>query len=143
MNTHGHLVDANMVLCDAQALPDTTSGDSTNMVDVGVGAGNTAWLYVYANNDVEIASDQAFAMELQCFTADTAASAVSPIDDGHVELLTKTAADGEMAFAAGDLIGCWGLSPEMLGTSRWVQLLFTTDADESDDDVDAFVVFKP
>lgn len=148
-------------LSDAQALPNATAADSTNMVYVGKQTNGAVWVAVYANTAITIATDKAFSIELQSYSADTAASAISPFSkdndggnvvasgatsepDAHLYLLHKTSADGELAFSAGDLICEIGISGRMLDAigHNYVQLVYTTDANESSEKVDAFVYLK-
>ena len=138
------------VLSDGQALPNAGAADSTNMVDISGRTGGRMYIGVYANNAVEIATGQAFSIELQAFTADTAASAVAPfssesvLEPAHYYPLYKTSADAALAWIAGELITEIPVPENMLGLMSYdfVQLVYTTDADESDDDVDAFVYYR-
>ena len=149
-------------LSDAQALPNATAVDSTNMVYVGGKTGGSLWINVYANTTIVIATAQAFSIEFQSFSTDTAASAISPFstankggiyqatgtseDEAHIYLLHKTSTEGELNFAAGDLMCSFGIPEDMLRllSHDYVQLVYTTDADESAaEKVDAFVWVKP
>ena len=148
-------------LSDAQTLPDGTAVDSTNMVFVGGPTGGQLWINVYAETAVVIATAQAFSIELQSYSADTAASAISPFStsnkggipqatgtsepDAHYYLLYKTSADNELAFAAGDLITQCAIPEDMLRllSHDYVQLVYTTDATETSETVTAFVWIKP
>jgi len=148
-------------LSDAQTLPNATAVDSTAMVYVGGKTGGSLWINVYANTAVTIATGQAFNIEFQSFSADTAASAIPPFStsnkggmyqasgtaesDAHIYLLHKTSADGELAFAAGDLMCSFGVPEDLMRllSHTYVQLVYTTDANESSETVDAFVWIKP
>ena len=148
-------------LSDAQTLPDSTSADSTNMVYVGKNTNGALWVNVYANTNISIATGQAINIELETFSADTAASAIAPFStanyggdvaygaataetNAHAYLLHKTDADGQLDFVAGDLICEFGIPSSMLDAlgHTYVQLKYTTDADESSEKVDAFVYAK-
>ena len=146
---------------DAQTLPDSGAVDSTSMVYVGGPTGGQQWINVYATTAVTIATGQAFSIELQSYSADTAASAISPFStsngggipqasgtsepDAHYYILHKTSADGELAFAAGDLMTQCAIPEDMLRllSHDYVQLVYTTDANESSETVTAFVWIKP
>ena len=149
-------------LSDAQALPNATSVDSTNMVEIVGATGGQLWINVYANTAISIATGQLFYIELQGFSADTAASATSPFstanngginpasgtleDEAHYWLLHKTSGDGQLDFAAGDLVTQCAIPEDMfrLLSYDFVQLRYETDADESSTEkVDAFVWIKP
>ena len=146
------------MLSDGQTLPDATSVDSTNMAYVGGPTGGKLRLAVYAKTAIAIASAQAFNIEFQAYSADTAASATSPFsnandgaqaaagsgtlhDEAHLYLIHKTSADGAIAFSAGDLIIDIGLPESNLAllSYDYVQLVYTTDATETGETVDAFV----
>ena len=99
---------------------------------------------------ISIATAQLFKIELQAFTADTAASATSPFqtagvleDNAHVLLLDKDSNDGQLDFAVGDLILQWIVPGEWLDllSYDYIQLVYTTDADESAETIDAFTHF--
>lgn len=148
-------------LSDAQTLPDSTSEDSTNMVYIGGPTAGQLWINVYANTAITIATAQAFNIELEGYSSDTAASATPPFtktnsggipqasgtaeNDAHYYLLHKTSADGELAFDAGDLITQCAIPEDLmrLKSYDYVQLKYTTDANESSEKVDAFVWVKP
>lgn len=141
------------ILSDGQALPNATSADSTNMVYIGRNTGGRLAISVYARTDISIATAQAFNIELEVFTADTAASAVNPHSektttpndtanpDCHLYLVHKTSADGVLTWSAGDMIAQFVIPGEWfdLVNYDWLQLKYTTDADESSETVDAFM----
>jgi len=148
-------------LAAAQTLPNATTDDSTNMVYVGGKTGGRLWIDVYANNAVEIATGQAFNIEFESYSADTASSAIAPFSTGnlggrcksgeateettaHYYILHKTDADDECAFVAGDLMTQMAIPEDLLHAlgHTYVQLKYTSDADESADKIDAFVYSK-
>ena len=138
---------------NGQTLPDSTTADSTTMVYVGGQSGGALMISVYARTAVSIATGQAFNIELEAFTSDAPTSAVSPFsadnsgssptaeNDAHFYLLHKTSADNPLAFSAGDLITQCGVPFQLLDklSYDYIQLKYTTDADESAETVDAFV----
>ena len=147
-----------VMLSDSQILPNATSVDSTNMAYVGGPTGGKLRIAVYAAEAIAIADGQAFNIELQTFSSDTAASAISPFsnandgaqaaggsgtshDVAHMYLLHKTTADDAIAFTAGDLMVDIGLPEPMMALlgHDYVQLVYTTDANESSETVDAFI----
>jgi len=162
-NYHGLATSAIVkVLSDAQTLPSATSVDSTNMVEVGLATKGNLWINVYANTDITIATGQAFNIELEGYTADTAASATPPFSvdnggmatsvngggtaesDAHFYLLHKTSADGELAFSAGDLITQIAVPEDLFRALSYdfAQLKYTTDVNESSEKVDAIAFYK-
>ena len=148
-------------LSDAQSLPNAGGADSTNMVGIAGATGGQQWISVYANTAISIATGQAFSIELQGFTSDTAASATSPFstsngsgrnhatgtleDNAHYYLLHKTSADAQLDFAKGDLVAQCAIPEDMFRLLGYdfVQLRYLTDADESSEKVDALVWVKP
>jgi len=162
MNYHGIATSAVVgILSDAQTLPNATSVDSTNMVDITGPTKGNMWINVYANTAITIATGQAFNIELEGFTADTAASATPPFSvdnngmktsvdtgtaesDAHFYLLHKTSADGELGFSAGDLVTQVAIPEDLFRALEYdfVQLKYTTDASEVSEKVDAFVFYK-
>ena len=138
---NGHNIDQELILSEDQALPNNTSADSTNMVKVGGKTGQKLSILVYATTDIDVLSAKVASIELQAFTADTAASAVSPIANAHVYGLHKTADDGAIDLASGDLV-CEIPIPETLFAENdytWVQLVYSTDDNLSTMKVNAFV----
>ena len=138
---NGYNIDQELILSEDQALPNNTAVDSTNMVKVGGKTGQKLSILVYATTDIDVLTGKVASIELQAFTADTAASAVSPIENAHVYGLHKTAADGAIDLASGDLV-CEIPIPEILFAENdytWVQLVYATDDDLSAMKVNAFV----
>ena len=139
-------------LSDAQTLPSSTTVDSTKMALIGASTDGGLVISVYAHTDISIATGQAFSIEVETYNADTAASARPPFTfstsspatyvfqaNCHYYILHKTSADGALTFQAGDLITQYILGPDQLWTDTYIQLKYTTDADESTESVDAFV----
>jgi hypothetical protein len=132
---YGYYTDDALVLSDAQALPNATSADSTNIVKLNPNTNGRIEIAIYANTDITVATGEAFSIELEAGATSTAASATSPIDDGHVYLVHKTSADDAMTFSEGDLITRY-IVPESV--EDYVQLVYATDGDLSTMKVDAF-----
>lgn len=157
---YGKIIVGDMI-SDAQTLPSSTSEDSDNMVNVGGQLDGRLWIDVYAGTAISIATGQILYIELQGFTADTAASATSPFtvtnqggingasgtleDNAHIYLLHKTSSDAQLDFDAGDLMCQMAIPEDMfrLLSYDFVQLRYETDANESSETVDAFVYVKP
>lgn len=142
---NGFYTDADLILSDAQALPSGAAADSTNMVRVGGPTGGKTSILVYAATDIDVLTGKTFSIELQAFTADTAASAVSPVANAHVYGLHKTSADAAIDLAEGDLVTEIAI-PEMLlneNSYTYVQLVYLTDDDLSAMKVNSFVRVQP
>jgi len=148
-------------LSAAQTLPNAGGVDSTNMGYIGLGnTGGRIWLDVYANTAITIATGQAFSIEFQSYSSDTAASAIPPFStanaggkagatgtaesDAHYYIMHKTSDDGELAFSAGDLMTQMAIPEDLLRllSHDYVQLRYLTDADEHTEKVDAFIYAK-
>jgi len=151
-NTHGIGISkvVGEFLSDAQTLPNAGTVDSTNMVNIAGATGGRLYLSVFANTATEIVTGQAFSIELQGFTSDTAASATGihssagVVEPAHYYILHKTSADDQIAWLEGELIAEIPLPEKMLKALSydWVQLVYLTDADESADKVDAFIHYR-
>ena len=139
-------------ISDAQTLPNGTSVDSTNMVYVDGSTNGGLMISVYANNDITIATGALFNIEVETYSADTAASARPPFTfttsspatkafqaNCHLYILHKTSADGELAFNAGDLMCQYVIPPDQMWTDTYIQLKYTTDGSEQTEKVDAFI----
>jgi len=140
-------------LSDAQTLPNATAVDSTNMVYVGDNTNGKLWIDVYANTAISIANTFVLHIDLQGFTADTAASATAPFSTAGAVLanttplyriLSITASGGATVFAAGDLMTQCAIPEDLFALLSYdfVQLVYTTTANESAETVDAFVYSK-
>uniref|UniRef100_A0A6H1ZPY2 Uncharacterized protein n=1 Tax=viral metagenome TaxID=1070528 RepID=A0A6H1ZPY2_9ZZZZ len=149
-------------LSDAQTLPNAGSVDSTNMVNIVGPTSGRLWIDVYACTAIAIANTYVLHIAMQGFTADTAASATAPhsianksglpgasgtvLTEGTAffYLMHMTAGTAGVSWTAGDLI-CQAAIPEdmfRLLSYDFVQLVYTTTANESSETVDAFVYFK-
>lgn len=125
-------------LSDGQAIGYGGSKlDSTNMAFIGGPTGARQTLSVYAQTAISIATGEYWYVEVEVFTADTAASAVSPFktagaaeDNAHLYLLHKTSADAQLDFAAGERI-CEYVLPNWFYEDGvkydWVQVTMITD----------------
>lgn len=158
-NYHGRV---NIVgeLSDAQALPNATSSDSTNMVDIGDPTLSHLWIDVYTESGLTVSTGNAFSIELESYSADTAASAIPPFtkdngggiqgasgtaeSDAHMYLIHKTSADGELAFSANDLVTQIAIPEDLLRLSghTFVQLKYNSDEDLRAYTLTAFVYTK-
>ena len=143
------------MLSDGQDLPNNTSVDSDSMAYVGGTTNGSLAISVYANTAISIADTKVFKIDLQGYTSDTAASATSPFSSSNSGLTGTALANatapytifdglasgGAMAFSKGDLITQVVLPQELLDklSYDWVQLVYTTTADESSELVDAFL----
>lgn len=129
-----YVVDQNLILSSAQALPSNTSVDSTNVVDYGGNSGGLAKIVVKANTDIAIANGKALTI------AASYGSTSTPTDTLDKVLFTKTAASAGFAYVAGDTIVEEIIPDSLPDNYRFLKLSYTTTANESTEKVDAYVV---
>ena len=149
-------------LSDGQTLPNAGSVDSTNMVAIGGPTLGKLWIDVYAATAITIANTYVLHIAMQGFTADTASSATAPhsisnksgilgasgtvLTEGtaYYYLMHMTAGSAGVTWAINDLI-CQAAIPEdmfRLLSYDFVQLVYTTTANEASEKVNAFVYTK-
>ncbi len=129
-----YVVDQNLILSSAQALPNNTSADSTNVVDYGGNSGGLAKIVVKANTDIAIANGKALTITASYGSTST------PTDTLDKVLFTKTAAPTGFSYAAGDTIVEEIIPDSLPDNYRFLKLTYTTTANESSEKVDAYVV---
>lgn len=129
-----YVVDQNLILSSAQALPSSTSADSTNVVDYGGNSGGLAKIVVKANTNIAIANEKALTITASYGSTST------PTDTLDKVLFTKTAAAAGFSYAAGDTIVEEIIPDSLPDNYRFLKLSYTTTADESSEKVDAYVV---
>lgn len=129
-----YVVDQNLILSSAQALPNNTAADSTNVVDYGGNSGGLAKIVVKANTDIDIANGKALTITASYGSTST------PTDTLDKVLFTKTAPAAGFSYAAGDTIVEEIIPDSLPDNYRFLKLTYTTTANESTDKVDAYVV---
>ncbi len=130
-----YVVDQNLILSSAQALPNNGSADSTNVVDYGGNSGGLAKIVVKANTDIDIGNGKALTITASYGSTST------PTDTLDKVLFTKTAAGAAgFSYAAGDTIVEEIIPDSLPDNYRFLKLTYTTTADESSEKVDAYVV---
>lgn len=129
-----YVIDENLILSKAQALPNATSGDSTNVVKYGGNSLGYMKIVVKAHSAVSIADTKALTIVAKYGSTNT------PTDTLNKVLYTATASGSAIAFAPGETI-CEEIIPDSLPDDyKYVKLTYTTTANESTDTVDAYVV---
>ena len=129
-----YVVDQNLILSSAQALPNNNAADSTNVVDYGGNSGGLAKIVVKANTNIAIANEKALTITASY------GSTNKPTDTLDKVLFTKTAAAAGFSYAAGDTIVEEIIPDSLPDNYRFLKLTYTTTADESTEKVDAYVV---
>ena len=129
-----YVVDQNLILSSAQALPNATAADSTNVVDYGGNSGGLAKIVVKANTNIAIANGKALTITASYGSTST------PTDTLDKVIFTKTAAAAGFSYAAGDTIVEEIIPDSLPDNYRFLKLTYTTTANESTEKVDAYVV---
>ena len=129
-----YVVDQNLILSSAQALPNATAADSTNVVDYGGNSGGLAKIVVKANTNIAIANGKALTITASYGSTST------PTDTLDKVLFTKTAGAEGFSYAAGDTIVEEIIPDSLPDNYRFLKLTYTTTANESTEKVDAYVV---
>lgn len=130
-----YVVDQNLILSSAQALPNNESADSTNVVDYGGNSGGLAKIVVKANTNITIANGKALTI-----TASYGATS-TPTDTLDKVLFTKKAAVAAgFSYVAGDTIVEEIIPDSLPDNYRFLKLTYTTTDDQSAEKVDAYVV---
>jgi len=119
------------------SLPNANTGYSANFTYVGASNGKQR-LLVIAQTEVSIATGQA--MSIEFMAGSTANPTTGPKAENHIYLQHKTNADGTLTFAIGAVIVDYVLPEGQLDAGDYFRLLFTTDANESSEDVDILLV---
>lgn len=129
-----YVVDQKLILSSAQALPNNTSADSTNVVDYGGNSGGLAKIVVKANTNISIANGKALTITASYGSTST------PTDTLDKVLFTKTAGADGFSYVAGDTIVEEIIPDSLPDNYRFLKLTYTTTANESTEKVDAYVV---
>lgn len=129
-----YVVDQNLILSSAQALPNATDADSTNVVDYGGNSGGLAKIVVKANTNITIANTYKLTITA-CY-----GSTSTPTDTLDKVIFTKTAGDDGFSYVAGDTIVEEIIPDSLPDNYRFLKLSYTTTADEHTEKVDAYVV---
>ena len=129
-----YVVDQNLILSSAQALPNATAADSTNVVDYGGNSGGLAKIVVKANTNIAIANEKALTITASYGSTNT------PTDTLDKVIFTKTAAAAGFSYAAGDTIVEEIIPDSLPDNYRFLKLTYTTTGNESTEKVDAYVV---
>ena len=129
-----YVVDQNLILSSAQALPNATAADSTNVVDYGGNSGGLAKIVVKANTNIAVANTYKLTIVASYGSTST------PTDTLDKVIFTKTAAAAGFAYAAGDTIVEEIIPDSLPDNYRFLKLTYTTTGNESTEKVDAYVV---
>ena len=129
-----YVVDQKLILSSAQALPNNTAADSTNVVDFGGNSGGLAKIVVKANTNIAVANTYKLTIVASYGSTST------PTDTLDKVIFTKTALAAGFSYAAGDTIVEEIIPDSLPDNYRFLKLTYTTTANESTEKVDAYVV---
>ena len=130
---YGFAID--QILSENQALPNATSGDSTNTIELQTVADDGLHIVVCAaSTTVELASDATLEIRPTVGATDGAVTTVLP------SILIKEGVQTDASWLPGEMICQFNIPAKLIGSARYLKLTYVTSADESADKVEAFSV---
>jgi hypothetical protein len=131
---YGFAVD--QILSSDQALPNATSGDSTNTIKLDNTKGDDVHVVVCAGSvTVELAGGNSLEIRPTVGTTSTCATVLPSI-------LLKEAVTTDVSWASGEMICQFVIPAALIGANRYLKLTYVTTADERADSVDAFTILR-
>ena len=130
---YGFAID--QILSEDQALPNATSGDSTNTIKLDAVADDGLHIVVCAaSTTVELASAATLEIRPTVGATDGAVTTVLP------SILIKQGVQSDASWLPGEMICQFNIPAKLIGSARYLKLTYVTSADESADKVEAFSV---
>lgn len=130
---YGFAID--QILSEDQALPNATSGDSTNTIKLDAVADDGLHIVVCAaSTTVELASGASLEIRPTIGATDGTVTTVLP------SILIKEGVQSDVSWAPGEMICQFNIPAKLIGSARYLKLTYVTSADESADKVEAFSV---
>ena len=130
---YGFAID--QILSEDQALPNATSGDSTNTIKLDAVADDGLHIVVCAaSTTVELASDATLEIRPTIGATDGTVTTVLP------SILIKNGVQSDVSWSPGEMICQFNIPAKLIGSARYLKLNYVTSADESDDKIEAFSV---
>ncbi|HPI43429.1 MAG TPA: hypothetical protein PLG69_07715 [Candidatus Cloacimonas acidaminovorans] len=130
---YGFAID--QILSENQALPNTTSGDSTNTIKLDAVADDGLHIVVCAaSTTVELASGATLEIRPTIGATDGTVTTVLP------SILITQGVQSDVSWASGEMICQFNIPAKLIGSARYLKLTYVTSANESDDKVEAFSV---
>ena len=130
---YGFAID--QILSENQALPNATSGDSTNTIKLDAVADDGLHIVVCAaSTTVELASSATLEIRPTVGLTANAVTTVLP------SILIKQGVQSDVSWAPGEMICQFNIPAKLIGSARYLKLTYVTSANESDDKVEAFSV---
>ena len=130
---YGFAID--QILSEDQALPNATSGDSTNTIKLDAVADDGLHIVVCAaSTTVELASGASLEIRPTIGATEGTVTTVLP------SILIKEGVQSDVSWAPGEMICQFNIPAKLIGSARYLKLTYVTSANESDDKVEAFSV---
>jgi len=130
---YGFAID--QILSENQALPNATSGDSTNTIKLDAVADDGLHIVVCAaSTTVELASSATLEIRPTIGATEGTVTTVLP------SILIKEGVQSDVSWAPGEMICQFNIPAKLIGSARYLKLTYVTSANESDDKVEAFSV---
>jgi len=131
---YGFAVD--QTLSADQALPNATSGDSTNTITLNNTKGDDVHVVICAGSTtVELAGGATLEIRPTVGTTTSPATVLPSI-------LLKESVQSDVSWASGEMICQFVIPAALIGANRYLKLTYVTSADESADKVAAFTVIR-
>ena len=123
------------ILSEDQALPNATTGDSTNTIKLDAVADDGLHIVVCAaSTTVELVSGASLEIRPTIGVTDGAVTAVLP------SILIKEGVQSDASWLPGEMICQFNIPAKLIGSARYLKLNYVTSANESADKVEAFSV---
>ena len=130
---YGFAID--QILSEDQALPNATTGDSTNTIKLDAVADDGLHIVVCAaSTTVELASDATLEIRPTVGLTANAVTTVLP------SILIKEGVQSDASWLPGEMICQFNIPAKLIGSARYLKLTYVTSADESAEKVEAFSV---
>ena len=130
---YGFAID--QILSENQALPNATSGDSTNTIKLDAVADDGLHIVVCAaSTTVELASSATLEIRPTVGLTANAVTTVLP------SILIKGGVQTDVSWDSGEMICQFNIPAKLIGSARYLKLTYVTSADESAEKVEAFSV---
>lgn len=130
---YGFAID--QILSEDQALPNATTGDSTNTIKLDAVADDGLHIVVCAaSTTVELVSGATLEIRPTVGATDGAVTTVLP------SILIKEGVQSDASWLPGEMICQFNIPAKLIGSARYLKLTYVTSADESADKIEAFSV---
>ena len=130
---YGFAID--QILSENQALPNGTSGDSTNTIKLDAVADDGLHIVVCAaSTTVELASGATLEIRPTVGLTANAVTTVLP------SILIKGGVQTDVSWDSGEMICQFNIPAKLIGSARYLKLTYVTSDDERADKVEAFSV---